>query len=156
MDKIKVILGDINNETDARNMLKMLDLYMQDPMGGSQTMSPELAQKNLEGLRQQTNFLFFLAFCDDEVAGMANCFINYSTFKARQILNIHDFAVSPRFRRRGVGEAMMKKIVEYTRINGFCKITLEVRHDNPGAQKLYKKTGFTDSKPPMYFWSLEV
>jgi ribosomal protein S18 acetylase RimI-like enzyme len=156
MDKIKVILGDINNDSDAQNMLKMLDLYMQDPMGGSQRMSPELAAKNLDGLRQQSNFLFFLAFCDGEVAGVANCFINYSTFKAKQILNIHDFATSPQFRRRGVGEAMMKKIVEFTRINGFCKITLEVRHDNHGAQKLYKKTGFTDSDVPMYFWSLEV
>lgn len=154
MDKIQVIKGDINNETHAQHMLQLLDLYMQDPMGGSWSMSPQLAELNLQGLKQQPNYLFFIAYCNGEAAGLANCFNNYSTFKAKQILNIHDFAVSPKFRRRGVGDALMDKIVEYTRENAYCKITLEVRHDNHGAQKLYKKAGFADCDVPMYFWEL--
>lgn len=156
MDKIQVIVGDINNVTQAEQMLYLLNLYMHDPMGGNQFMTPELAQKNIAGLKQQSNYLFFIAYCDGQPAGLANCFVTYSTFKAKLVLNIHDFAVSPHFRRRGVGEALMNKIVGYTSENGFCKITLEVRHDNHGAKKLYQKAGFAECDTPMHFWELPL
>lgn len=149
---IEVKIGDIQNNIDANAMLKMLDAYMHDPMGGEQSLDKLLAQKNINGLRKQTNYVFFLAYYKSDLAGLANCFINFSTFKAKQIINIHDFAVAPAFRRKGIGEAMMNKIIEYGQINDFCKITLEVRHDNPKAQKLYKKMGFESGNPAYYFW----
>ena len=152
MDQIEVVIGDLEKEDDRRSMLNMLDLYMQDPMGGSSELSDDIAAKNIEGLRNQPNYVFFLAKWNGEVAGVANCFINFSTFKAKQLINIHDFAVNPKFRRKGIGEAMMKRIIDYSKENGFCKVTLEVRHDNRAAQPLYKKTGFTECNPPMYFW----
>ncbi|HKM94368.1 MAG TPA: GNAT family N-acetyltransferase [Prolixibacteraceae bacterium] len=156
MDKIQVIVGDINNQTQAEQMLHLLNLYMHDPMGGNQSMTPDLAKKNIAGLKQQSNYLFFIAYCNGEPAGLANCFVNYSTFKAKLLLNIHDFAVSPNFRRHGVGEVLMNKIVAHTRQNDFCKITLEVRHDNHGAKNLYQKAGFTECNTPMHFWELPL
>ena len=156
MDKIEVIVGDLKKAEDRDAMLKMLDLYMLDPMGGSWSLSDELTKKNIEGLSKQPNYLFFLAKCNGEVAGIANCFVNYSTFKAKQLVNIHDFAVDPKFRRKGIGQAMLDKIVEYSKENDFCKITLEVRYDNPNAQKLYQKMGFKECEPAMYFWEKKV
>lgn len=156
MDKIQVIIGDINNSEHAAHMLELLDDYMQDPMGGEQKMTPELAGMLIEGLKQQPNYVFFIAYCDGEPAGLANCFNNYSTFKAKQILNIHDFAVSPHFRRRGVGDALMEEIIRYCKEKAYGKITLEVRYDNQGAQNLYKKAGFTECDVPMHFWQLMI
>ena len=156
MDNIEVIIGDFNKKEDREDMLKMLDLYMQDPMGGAGTLSEELAQKNIKGLKEQPNYVFFLAKCNGEIAGLANCFVNFSTFKGKQLINIHDFAVDPHFRRKGIGKTMMNKIVEYAKENGYCKVTLEVRHDNPKAQLLYKKAGFEECNPSMYFWQLMI
>lgn len=156
MEKIEVYQGDIQNVQDQRNMLEMLAAYMKDPMGGEKDMSDELAQELIERLTKQCNYVFFLARVDGKPAGIANCFIGFSTFKAKQLLNIHDFAVHPDFRRRGIGEALMKKIFSYAKLQNMCRVNLEVRHDNHGAQKLYQKVGFVDSEPPMYFWEREL
>ncbi|MBN2263373.1 MAG: GNAT family N-acetyltransferase [Prolixibacteraceae bacterium] len=154
MENIQVIKGNINNEKHAAHMLQLLDQYMQDPMGGKWSMPSQLANDIVAGLKKQANYVFFIAYCNNQPAGIANCFINFSTFKAKQLINIHDFAVSQHFRRRGIGEALMQGIVDDARQQGYCKITLEVRHDNHGAQNLYKKAGFTECDVPMYFWEL--
>ncbi|HKK81256.1 MAG TPA: GNAT family N-acetyltransferase, partial [Prolixibacteraceae bacterium] len=112
MEKIEIVIGDINNEKDSKSMLAMLDLYMQDEMGGGSHLQSDIAIKNIEMLKEQSNYVFFLAKYNGEVAGVANCFVNFSTFKAKQLLNIHDFAVSPHFRRKGIGRAMMDKVFE--------------------------------------------
>lgn len=156
MKNIEVIQGDLRKKNDAEAMLKMLDAYMHDPMGGEQSLKDEIARKNIEGLQNQANYVFFLAYYNGSLAGLANCFINFSTFKAKQLINIHDFAVDVKFRRKGIGEAMMNRIVDYCNTNDMCKITLEVRHDNLGAQNLYRKMGFVECEPAMYFWEKEV
>jgi GNAT superfamily N-acetyltransferase len=155
-DSIEVIIGDIQNKEHIQAMLSQLDFYMQDPMAGQGKMPEKLALKIIEGLMKQPNYLFFLAKCNGEYAGVANCFINFSTFKAKQLINIHDFSVSPNYRKKGIGEAMMEKIIDHCREKGYCKITLEVRNDNMKAQNLYKKAGFSECAPPMHFWELFI
>jgi len=151
-DKIEVITGDIWNKEHQRAMLSQLDLYMQDPMGGQGKLSEELAYEVLSGLQEQTNFVFFLAKYNGEYAGVANCFVNFSTFKAKKLINIHDFSISPHFRKKGIGKALMDQIFKYSKENCFVKVTLEVRTDNTNAQNLYKRMGFNDCIPPMCFW----
>lgn len=156
MDHIEVRIGDIQNEADAQAMLKMLAVYMNDPMGGERKLDAALAEKNIEGLKKQCNYLFFLAWCNGELAGMANCFVGFSTFKAKPLVNIHDFSVDPRFRRKGIGEAMLNEIARYCRENAYCKITLEVRYDNHGAQRLYRRFGYSEGETPYHFWEKEI
>lgn len=156
MDQIEVKLGDINDDNDASAMLSMLAVYMNDPMGGERTLDEALAKKNIAGLRKQSNYLFFLAWCNGELAGVANCFVGFSTFKAKALINIHDFSVDPRFRRKGIGEAMLNAIADYCRANDYCKITLEVRYDNAGAQRLYRRFGFSEGETPYHFWEMEL
>jgi ribosomal protein S18 acetylase RimI-like enzyme len=149
---IEVFRGDIHNNEHRQAMLVQLDLYMQDPMAGQGKMSEKLAYNITEGLMNQPNYLFFLAKYEGIYVGLANCFINFSTFKAKQLVNIHDFSVSPDFRKKGIGKAMLEKIIEYCKEKGYCKVTLEVRNDNFQAQTLYKNIGFIECNPPMYFW----
>jgi GNAT superfamily N-acetyltransferase len=150
--EIQIILGDIYNPVHCAEMLAMLDQYMQDPMGGCLPLSKELGERIIAGLKLQPNYLFFLAHCDGQLAGFANCFVNFSTFKAKQLVNIHDIAIHSDFRKKGIGKALMEAITRYSEEYNFCKITLEVRNDNTKAQKLYKSLGFSECKPPMYFW----
>lgn len=156
MDMIEVRMGDIHKHVDAQAMLAMLAVYMNDPMGGERTLEPELAQKNIEGLKKQPNYVFFLAYLNGELAGVANCFVGFSTFKAKPLINIHDFSVDPKFRRKGIGEAMLNEIARYCRENDYCKITLEVRYDNHGAQRLYRRFGFSEGETPYHFWEMVI
>ncbi len=56
-----------------------------------------------------------------------------------QITNI---ATHPEYRRRGLGEAVVRALIEYGEQNGINVISLEVRESNVGAIALYEKLGF--------------
>jgi ribosomal protein S18 acetylase RimI-like enzyme len=73
---------------------------------------------------------------------MAVCFIGFSTFAARPLLNIHDFAVAGAFRGQRVGARLLEHIEQKARELGCCKLTLEVKDDNHAARRLYKRFGF--------------
>ncbi len=56
--------------------------------------------------------------------------------------HITTIAVSPEYRRRKIGEALLKTIVDDCYKNMVKYITLEVRVSNLPAEKLYEKYGF--------------
>jgi len=74
-------------------------------------------------------------------AVLAVCFTGFSTFRARALYNIHDLAVLPAWRGRGVGRRLLRAVEAQARERGYCKITLEVRADNPAAG-LYRQLGY--------------
>jgi ribosomal-protein-alanine N-acetyltransferase len=56
--------------------------------------------------------------------------------------HIVSVAVMPKYRRRGVGEALVTKAIEGMRLYGAKQCYLEVRLTNEAAVNLYKKLGF--------------
>jgi ribosomal protein S18 acetylase RimI-like enzyme len=143
---------DLKNEEHGAQLVRLLDVYMQDGMGNGSPMPAEMAPKILKGLKTYPGYLGFFALVDGNYAALANCNNNFSTFTARPLINIHDFVVHPDFRGKGVGEFLLDAIAEYGRQHGFCKINLEVRNDNINAQKLYRKAGYGECRHPMFFW----
>jgi ribosomal protein S18 acetylase RimI-like enzyme len=73
---------------------------------------------------------------------VAICFEGFSTFACQPLLNIHDIAVLPERRRRGVASAMLAKAEDAARARGCCKLTLEVLEGNRAAQAAYAAHGF--------------
>jgi len=73
--------------------------------------------------------------------GAAVCFVGFSTFRARGLINVHDLAVLPDWRGYGVGTRLLGAVEGLARRRGYCKITLEARLDNP-AQRLYRRSGY--------------
>jgi ribosomal-protein-alanine N-acetyltransferase len=53
-------------------------------------------------------------------------------------------AVSPRWRRRGVGGALMAALLADLRMTPARKLFLEVADDSPGALRLYNRLGFIE------------
>jgi len=73
---------------------------------------------------------------EDRIIG----YIMVWTFKGEaQISNI---AVDPQYRRLGVGEYALRRILHRQRQTGIRRVFLEVRPSNIGAVKLYEKLGF--------------
>lgn len=56
--------------------------------------------------------------------------------------DIIDIAVHPDFRRRGIAQGILSRLIDFCRSSGCSKITLEVRESNSAAQSLYTKNGF--------------
>jgi [ribosomal protein S18]-alanine N-acetyltransferase len=56
--------------------------------------------------------------------------------------HITNIAILPDYRGRGLGEAILTKIIDLARELGAKSMTLEVRVSNSVAQNLYRKLGF--------------
>lgn len=59
-------------------------------------------------------------------------------------IDIHNLAVHPGCRRRGVARALLRSVIGDARERGVRRITLEVRKSNAAAQKLYQVAGFVE------------
>jgi ribosomal protein S18 acetylase RimI-like enzyme len=148
----EIIKCDFNNSVHREQVLFLLDSYMQDPMGGGHPMPEATRSHLLDGLANHGNTFILFALYNGEFIGLVTCFINFSTFKAKPYINIHDVVVLKQFRGMGIGRALLQKIIAIAQERDYCKVTLEVRDDNQNAQGLYKSLGFRDCDPPMYFW----
>lgn len=71
--------------------------------------------------------------------------VGYSfLFTVYDEMHINNFAVKNNYRNKGLGEMLLKYIIDYSKENYFSRITLEVRPSNKAAVNLYKKYGFVD------------
>jgi len=78
-----------------------------------------------------------------EFQGRIVGFMVYMLLKSQ--LHLVNFAVSPSFRRRGVGRQMIEKLVNKLSQQRRQSIRLEVRETNLGAQLFFQKNGFVAS-----------
>ena len=106
---IDVIEADLSLPAHAEAVVRLLHAYALDPMGGSEGLS-EFAQANLiSELRRRPWMRAVLAYAEGEPAGLAICIEGFSTFACKPLLNIHDLAVAPQFRGRGIAKLLLRK-----------------------------------------------
>lgn len=140
---IRVRRVDFNDPRDATAYLEQLDAYARDPMGAGRALPAEVRERLISDLGQRPGSYALLAGIGDIEVGFATCFLGYSTFQARPLLNIHDIAVLPDWRGRGIARALLDAITDLATSLDCCRLTLEVRSDNPRAHGLYLDRGFT-------------
>jgi [ribosomal protein S18]-alanine N-acetyltransferase len=85
---------------------------------------------------RQRNCIGMVAEWDDQVVG----FMIYELHKNQ--IHILNFSVRPDFRRRGVGNQMVHKLIGKLSHQRRTKIVLEVRETNLAAQLFFRKLGF--------------
>lgn len=147
--------ANLQDTADLQLIVELSNAYAIDPMGLGEPL-PMSVQENLSrALPNVRNALVLLAFEGEKAIGIATCFQGFSTFKAAPLINIHDIAVLPEARGKGVGAALLEAVKEKARERGCCKVTLEVREDN-AARHLYERSGFEYGDPVMYFMTAEL
>lgn len=134
----------LDDEADAAAVVDVLDSYASDPRGGSAPLSAEVRDRLVPALRAHPTTLVLLAFDDGQALGLCIGFWGFSSFRARPLLNIHDLAVRPGHRGKGIGRALLTAAEALARQRGCCKLTLEVQEDNLPARQLYERFGFGD------------
>jgi ribosomal protein S18 acetylase RimI-like enzyme len=139
---IHIVEADLSLSGHQDAVLLMTDVYSRDSFGDGKPLAPEAWGSLIAGLRSHPTTMIFLAFAGDRPVGIATCFTGFSTFAARPLVNIHDLAVIPEFRRRGVGRSLLEAVERKARSLGCCKITLEVLDRNERALGAYKAFGF--------------
>jgi ribosomal protein S18 acetylase RimI-like enzyme len=142
---LRIRPADLADARDAESIAILLNSYAVEPVGGGRPLPHDVRERLVPALREVPRALVLLAFADDAAIGIAVCFVGFSTFRARPLLNIHDLAVLPQHRGKGVGRALLQAAEDHARRQGCCRLTLEVLESNSGAQALYRRFGFDNS-----------
>lgn len=105
--------------------------------------TPERIREHLFGPHPYAEAL--VAETDGRIIGFALYLHHYSTFKARPSLYLEDLFVEPEFRSRGVGKALLTRIIEIARARACGRVEWMVIDWNTPAIDFYK--GAFHAKP---------
>lgn len=152
MKELHIIEADFSNKEHAEAVLFVTNEYAKDPMGRGEALPDDIKESLIEKVKNFPVWFSFLAMFNNEPAGIANCVYSFSTFNAAKVINVHDLAVLPQFRGKGIGEALLATVEKKAKETNCCKVTLEVREDNR-ARNLYERMDFEYGDPRMFFMS---
>ena len=141
-EPFRIMPADLADSDHQAAILEMVEMYAMDPVGGGKPLQESVRAGLVAGLRAHPTSLVFLAFSAAAPIGVAVCFRGFSTFAAKPLINIHDLAVRPDQRGRGVGRALLSAVEAHAKATGCCKLTLEVLENNPRALRAYQAFGF--------------
>lgn len=147
LSQLRVARADYHDPATARVVVDLLDAYARDAAGGGAPLS-DFARANLvPGLAAQVGAFSLIAWLRDadgreQPVGLANCFVGFSTFAARPLVNVHDLVVVEACRGQRVGARLLEAVEAEARERGACKLTLEVLTGNQRAMALYRRQGF--------------
>jgi GNAT superfamily N-acetyltransferase len=139
---VRIVEADLSLAEHQEAVLAMVDAYSRDAMGNGKPLDQDVRTRLIPGLRRHPTTLIFLAFDGVQPIGAAVCFIGFSSFAAKPIINIHDFVVLPTSRGKGIGRRLLEAVEAKARELGCCKLTLEVMDKNHQAVRMYQAAGF--------------
>ena len=96
------------------------------------------SEKSVAGELDNPQALWLVAMEGDRLAGYVG---SQTVMDETDMMNL---AVTPQFRRQGVGEALVNALVASLKEMGSRCLTLEVRDSNGPARALYAKLGFRE------------
>ncbi len=93
-----------------------------------------------DGFGENKLFTCYVAELNGVVEGMALFYFRYSTWKGKTV-HLEDLMVRDQHRKKGLGIALYKKVMQYAIDNGVKRVEWVVLDWNTGAIDFYKKTG---------------
>lgn len=134
--------ADYGRPSDADAVVMLLDAYARDPAGGGEPLSDYARTNLVRELAARPQAYSVLAFDGEQPVGLVNCIEGFSSFKCKPLVNVHDVAVLPSHRGRGIAEVMLAEAERLALARGAVKMTLEVLSGNAPAVRLYRRIGY--------------
>jgi ribosomal protein S18 acetylase RimI-like enzyme len=155
-----VRLARLAEDVESKEVARLLTAYAHEALGG-EALDPQTATRAIELVAGSADAFVLLASVGTTNVGLAICLPSISTFAAAGVVNVHDLWVDREFRARGLGSELLRCVRREAEQRGCAKVTLEVREDNPGARRLYRRRGFrgepgTPNVPGTFFLELTL
>lgn len=135
---MNTLSADLDDSVHVRGIIDLLNSYADTPL------SDEVCERLRDDLKQPSAEILLAVDEANRPIGTAICFLGYSTFQAKPLLNLHDLVVLPEFRGKGIGQQLLSTVESRAQELGCCRVTLEVMENNPRAKALYHRCGFAD------------
>ncbi len=136
---IKVIPADMSH---LEVLVPLVDAYrkfyrQESNLEATRTfMSERLENKNHDA------HVFLAVNEQDAFIGFAQLFSCYSTVSLGKIFILNDLYVDPNSRKQGVGEALLKRSIEFGKEHSCKKLMLRTEVTNVTAQSVYERVGW--------------
>lgn len=88
----------------------------------------------------------FIAISDDKICGFTQLYPSFTSVGIGKIWILNDIFISPEYRKRGVAQSLIEKVLNYSEESDRGKVVLSTSYYNLKAQKLYEKLGFTKTE----------
>ena len=111
-----------------------------------QIFSIPWSEKAFRDSMESDNTIYIVAKENDNVAGYAGMYLSFEEG------NITNVAVNPLSRRKGIGEKIVRDILNRAYEKGVRDVFLEVRETNSVAIALYEKIGFKEEAKRKNFY----
>ena len=127
---------------EKRDLPAILNLYVQSGLDRA-ALPLERAESIFERMRQYPDYRIYVAECDGQLVGTFALLImdNLGHLGARSGV-VEDVAVSPAWRRRGIGGAMMRFAMERYQEAGCYKLALSSNLGREEAHAFYRSLAF--------------
>ena len=104
--------------------------------------APEAVTNTVEQMRRERDYFrcFVAESADHGIVGMALYFFAYFTWVGKS-LYLEDIIISKQFRKRGIGEALMKRVMREAGEENCKRVRWQVLDWNEPAISFYRKSG---------------
>jgi len=106
----------------------------------------------LQAITGDKNVAFIVARDADKIVGMATLYV-ITKFSKRNG-HVEDVVVDDAYRGQGLGEKLMRAIIEVARVNGVKTLHLTSRPERVAGNKLYQKLGFEQKNTNAYLMKI--
>ncbi|HKI79110.1 MAG TPA: GNAT family N-acetyltransferase [Ignavibacteriaceae bacterium] len=136
-DKLKI--RQANNEDTALILSLIKEIAEYEKLGHEVSATEKDIKNNLFGEKRYAEVL--IAEYDEEPAGQALFFHNFSTFVGRPGIYLEDLFVRPKFRGKGIGKSLLLELIKLAEERKCGRVEWCVLDWNEPAIKFYKKLG---------------
>lgn len=102
----------------------------------------------LQNIVSDKNIAFIVAKDGDKVIGMATLYVLVKLSK--NVAHVEDVVVDGGYRGQGLGEKLMRALIDVAREKGIKTLTLTSRPERVAGNKLYQKLGFEQKITNVY------
>ena len=124
------------------DMSKVLDLIVELAIFEKEPLAVEISVDDLiqHGIGSSSDFDCFVAEADNDIVGIALVYTRFSTWKGR-VLHLEDLIVSKNMRGKGVGSALLDRVVKHASDLKVKRVSWEVLDWNTPAIQFYEAKG---------------
>ncbi|MEZ4777932.1 MAG: GNAT family N-acetyltransferase [Flavobacteriaceae bacterium] len=129
-------------------LVKELAVFEREP----EAVVITLAELEDAGFGNNPQFTCFVAELDNELVGMALVYFRFSTWVGKTV-HLEDLIVKENMRGKGIGMALYKRVMEYSKEQGVKRVNWMVLGWNKDAIAFYENTG---AKVLEEWWQVEM
>jgi len=114
------------------------------------------AKKFIQERLDNNESVIFVSLDSDKPIGFTQLYPKYSSARVIKNWILNDLYVDKEYRKKGIGENLIKTAMDFARQNGAKFVELSTAVDNYTAQSLYEQVGFKKLEPETDFFTYRI